>query len=175
MSSVLAIVGIPGAGKTTLSQALSDALHVPTLSTGEALRQLARENKKLADLLADGVLGPEGVVRSLVDDFLLRNHVSILDGYPRHRAQAAHLASVTSELTLVYLDIQHEVAAERVRRRPKRGDDDEDSLRKRLRRDAVGVEEVVNELRDRLIWLNANEPAEALVDRMLRHVRSQES
>src|SRR5689334_14095444 len=91
-SQTVALVGLPGAGKTAVSMRLSTEFGWCRLSTGEALRSLASRDSELAARLASGQLGPDAVVAEIVQQFLAGvESRRVMDGYPRHRAQAEWL------------------------------------------------------------------------------------
>src|SRR5258705_4894725 len=122
MQTVLSIVGLPGAGKSTVAYAVAAALNASILSTGESLRGVARQNPSLARALSEGKLGPEDLVKQFVDEFLAEHRIAILDGYPRHREQAAYLLTKTSRLIVAHLVVEPAVRIRRIRQRTLRDD-----------------------------------------------------
>src|SRR6187399_2362689 len=84
------LFGGPGAGKGTQAQALSSALGVPHISSGELLRGQDRE----AALMERGELLPDDVVTETVLRRLEQSDAArgaILDGFPRTLDQAVRL------------------------------------------------------------------------------------
>ena len=62
------LIGLPGAGKTTLSRALTQRLGWRCFVLGDALRERAQRDPRLQATLADGDLAPEPLIRDLVSE-----------------------------------------------------------------------------------------------------------
>jgi len=143
----LLLIGPPGAGKGTQAHALSDALGVPAISTGDIFRdnvrnetELGRQAKAYMDA-GDNV--PDSLTNDLVRDRLGQDDCAggfLLDGYPRTTDQvraldeflAAQGASMDAVIELV---ADPDVVVERLRKRALdqgRADDDESVVRHRL-------------------------------------------
>ncbi len=94
----LILLGAPGAGKGTQAEFLCKKLNIPTISTGNILRE-AIKNKTELGLMAKsfidaGNLVPDEVVVRIVSERLLSDECKngfILDGMPRTVAQAEAL------------------------------------------------------------------------------------
>jgi adenylate kinase len=106
-SRVIIFLGAPGSGKGTQSSWLSTQLHIPCLSTGEALRTEARRTTpsgvRLRRVLASGKLVSDDVVCEVVGARVKADAPKaglILDGFPRTAAQARYLDSLLSDLGL---------------------------------------------------------------------------
>ena len=143
----LLLIGPPGAGKGTQAHALSDALGVPAISTGDIFRdnvrnetELGRQAKAYMDA-GDNV--PDSLTNDLVRDRLGQDDCAggfLLDGYPRTTDQVRALdeflagqgASMDAVIELV---ADPDVVVERLRERALdqgRADDDESVVRHRL-------------------------------------------
>jgi adenylate kinase len=143
----LLLIGPPGAGKGTQARALSDALGVPAISTGDIFRdnvrnetQLGRQAKAYMDA-GDNV--PDSLTNDLVRDRLAQDDCVrgfLLDGYPRTTDQVRALdeflagqgASMDAVIELV---ADPDIVVERLRKRALdqgRADDDEAVVRHRL-------------------------------------------
>ena len=143
----LLLIGPPGAGKGTQAHALSDALGVPAISTGDIFRdnvrnetELGRQAKAYMDA-GDNV--PDSLTNDLVRDRLEQDDCAagfLLDGYPRTTDQVRALdeflagqgASMDAVIELV---ADPDVVVERLRKRALdqgRTDDDESVVRHRL-------------------------------------------
>ena len=97
-ASVVILLGPPGAGKGTQAERLSASLNIPTISTGEMLRQECRSGSALGrevkSLLDAGALVSDELVQEIVAQRLTKPdcaHGCILDGFPRTAAQARFL------------------------------------------------------------------------------------
>jgi len=101
----LLFVGAPAVGKGTQAKRLAEALVVPHISTGDILREAARQNnplghkiKKYIDL---GSLVPDELMMSLIEERFRQADVKkgyILDGFPRTSAQAMGLDLLLARL-----------------------------------------------------------------------------
>ena len=99
------LFGKPGAGKGTQAPKLAAALDVPTLATGDVLRNATREGtplgKKAREYMDRGDLVPDDVILGIVGEALARPEYSrgvILDGVVRTVPQAEGLERVFSSL-----------------------------------------------------------------------------
>ncbi|MBU1250152.1 adenylate kinase [Microcella indica] len=143
----LLLIGPPGAGKGTQAHALSDALGVPAISTGDIFRdnvrnetELGRQAKAYMDA-GDNV--PDSLTNDLVRDRLAQDDCAggfLLDGYPRTTDQVRALDEFlagqgTSMDAVIELVADPDVVVERLRKRALdqgRADDDESVVRHRL-------------------------------------------
>jgi adenylate kinase len=95
------LLGAPGSGKGSLAGLIGAAYGFPKISTGDLLRDAAREKTPLG-LQAAAQLGKGGLVDDAVVLGLLRERLArpdcragyILDGYPRNLAQAKDLETL---------------------------------------------------------------------------------
>jgi len=127
---VLAIAGIPGAGKTTLASALSEHYGYGILSTGD----VARSVDPLS--LADGGLADEDLFRVAFRVALDRqdwSKVVILDGIPRNRGQIDLLPYFAKIVVLV---CRPDVAKARLLARG-RSDDTPELVERRVREQSI--------------------------------------
>ena len=99
------LFGKPGAGKGTQAPKLAEALEVPTLATGDVLRQAVREGtplgKKAKEYMDRGDLVPDDVILGIVGETLARPEYRrgvILDGVVRTVPQAEGLEKVLARL-----------------------------------------------------------------------------
>jgi adenylate kinase len=90
--------GLPGAGKGTQAQRLSEEFCIPHISTGDIFRSLQSNDSELARkirvILASGQLVPDEVVTEITFQRLAHSDCErgfILDGFPRTISQATAL------------------------------------------------------------------------------------
>jgi adenylate kinase len=117
LSTRVAFLGPPGAGKGTQARDLAQEWRVPHLATGDMLREavavgtpLGREAKGYMD---QGALVPDDVIIRMMGERLGKADAGrgfILDGFPRTIAQAEALAKLLKDLgqaldTVVYFDV----------------------------------------------------------------------
>lgn len=92
------LLGAPGAGKGTQAEKICEHLNIPTISTGniirEALKSGTEMGKKAQSYLDEGKLVPDDVVIGIVRDRLAQGDCKngfVLDGFPRTIPQAEAL------------------------------------------------------------------------------------
>jgi len=91
----LILLGAPGAGKGTQGELISKRLHIPTISTGNMLREAMANGSELGKMVKkymdEGALVPDDVIMSIVAQRVTEPDCKdgfILDGVPRTLAQA---------------------------------------------------------------------------------------
>ncbi len=91
-------MGPQGAGKGTQAQTLADQMSLPIIATGDILREVARGDSELGNLvreiLASGQLVPDEILARVVSECTNEprcNGGYILDGFPRTPPQARQL------------------------------------------------------------------------------------
>ncbi len=94
----LILLGAPGAGKGTQAEILRDKLGIPTISTGNILREAVKNETPLGleakGYMESGNLVPDALVISLIKERLAKDDCKkgfILDGFPRTVPQAEAL------------------------------------------------------------------------------------
>jgi adenylate kinase len=99
------LFGKPGAGKGTQAPKLAESLKVPTLATGDVLRQAVREGtplgRKAKEYMDRGNLVPDDVILGIVGEALAKADYQrgvILDGVVRTVPQAEGLKKVLTGL-----------------------------------------------------------------------------
>lgn len=107
MKTRMIFVGPPGAGKGSQAKLISEALHIPHISTGDMFRShtksqsaLGLEAKKYTD---QGLLVPDDITNQMVKERLSKPDVDngfIFDGYPRTPDQAIFLDELLKDSKL---------------------------------------------------------------------------
>ncbi len=94
----LILLGAPGAGKGTQAELLVEKLHIPSISTGNMLREAMANGtplgKQVKQYMDSGALVPDDVILSIVAQRVAQpdcRNGFILDGVPRTLAQAEAL------------------------------------------------------------------------------------
>ena len=116
------LLGAPGAGKGTQGELISSGLNIPTISTGNMLReamangsQLGKEVKQYMDA---GALVPDDVIMSIVAERVAQPDCEngfILDGVPRTLAQAEAIEAKGVRIDhVVSLEVDDEKIADRM-------------------------------------------------------------
>jgi adenylate kinase len=101
----IVLLGKPGVGKGTQAPLVAQALGVPTIATGDVLRQARREGTPLGreaqGYMDRGELVPDAVILGIMKEALSGDGArrgSVLDGVVRTEPQADGLAKVLGEL-----------------------------------------------------------------------------
>lgn len=92
------LLGAPGAGKGTQAEIISDHFKIPTISTGNIIREALKNGSEMGlkakAYIDKGHLVPDEVVIGIVSDRISKDDCKngfILDGFPRTLAQAEAL------------------------------------------------------------------------------------
>lgn len=120
----LILLGAPGAGKGTQAEILSKRLGIPTISTGNILREAIRNRTetglKAKAFMDQGNLVPDEVIIGIVRDRLAEPDCAngyILDGMPRTIPQAEALVNAGIEIDCVIsIEIDDAVSEQRMSR-----------------------------------------------------------
>ncbi len=118
----LILLGAPGAGKGTQAEIIASKLSVPTISTGNILREAIKNGTptglKAKDFMDRGMLVPDEVIIGIVRERLTQPDCAngyILDGVPRTIPQAQALAEQGIEIDrVVSIEIADEVIEARM-------------------------------------------------------------
>lgn len=118
----LILLGAPGAGKGTQAQLLAEKLHIPTISTGNILREAIKNGTetglKARGFMDHGMLVPDGVIIDIVRERLAEPDCAggyVLDGMPRTIPQAEALLNNGVEIDrVISIEIADEVIARRM-------------------------------------------------------------
>lgn len=115
------LIAPPAAGKGTLAKKLVDSLGYVQLSTGDILREQAKEDESLRNMMKTGKLIDDKTVFKALEAKLnkLGDTPYILDGFPRTVNQAVMydelLHSINKNLgVVIYLDVDKEELKNRV-------------------------------------------------------------
>ena len=125
----LVMLGGTGSGKGTQTRALSAHYHIPSISTGDILREGIASGtelgKKAQPYLEKGELVPDQLMIEFIKQRLLEPDASkgwILEGYPRTAFQAEELDFLLHKLaqkldSAIYLKVSESVMKERALQR----------------------------------------------------------
>ena len=118
----LILLGAPGAGKGTQAEILCDRLNIPTISTGNMIREALKSGTEMGlkakAFIEAGQLVPDEVVIGIVDERLRQDDCKngfILDGFPRTIPQAEALDRMGIVIDrVVDINVPDEVITRRV-------------------------------------------------------------
>jgi len=122
MGVKLILLGAPGAGKGTQAAEISKRLGIPTISTGNILRQAIKDGTdvglQVKSLLDAGKFAPDELIMQILSERLAQNDCRkgyILDGVPRTLAQAEALTQAGIEFDhVVSLEVADKDIEERM-------------------------------------------------------------
>ncbi len=111
----LILLGAPGAGKGTQAEVIMQRLGIPSLSTGNLLREAVRNETPLGlqakEAMDNGQLVPDDVVIGMVREKLESPECAngcIFDGFPRTIPQAEALDKITTIDRVLSLEVPDE-------------------------------------------------------------------
>ena len=118
----LILLGAPGAGKGTQAEIISKSLEIPTISTGDMIREALKNGtemgKKAKAYMEAGDLVPDEVVIGIVKERLSLDDCKtgyILDGFPRAIPQAEALDAMGADIDCVIdIEVKDEVIVNRM-------------------------------------------------------------
>ena len=118
----LILLGAPGAGKGTQGELLRARLNIPTISTGNMLREAMANGselgKQVKHYMDEGALVPDDVIMSIVAERVAQPDCEngfILDGVPRTLAQAEAIDAKGVQIDyVVSLEVDDAVITERM-------------------------------------------------------------
>ena len=118
----LILLGAPGAGKGTQAEIISKRLNIPTISTGNILREAIKNGTptglKAKEFMDNGKLVPDDVIIGIVRERVAREDCAngyILDGVPRTIPQAEALEAAGIHFdSVVSIEIEDSVIEARM-------------------------------------------------------------
>ena len=143
----LLLIGMPGAGKGTQAERLSQAFGIPAISTGDIFRHNVKNETELGKqakaFMDRGEYVPDSLTNALVRDRLSHQDAAVgflLDGYPRTGEQVEELDDILAQQgnkldAVVQLTADTDEVVRRLLNRAVeqgRADDTEEVIRRRL-------------------------------------------
>lgn len=117
----LILLGAPGAGKGTIASALTVKLGIPSVSTGNILREAIKNKTELGNkaksFIEAGDLVPDEVVIGMLSTRIAEDDCKngfILDGFPRTIPQAKALEQITDIDVALSVEVPDEVIESRM-------------------------------------------------------------
>ena len=122
----LIFIAPPAAGKGTQSEIISKKYNIPSISTGDLLREARNEDNEIGKIIREkqdkGLLVDDEIVLNLLKNRLNKddsNNGYILDGFPRNVEQAVAYEKILNELNkdlgvVILLEVDKELAKKRI-------------------------------------------------------------
>lgn len=119
-------MGLPGAGKGTQAERISEKYHIPHISTGDMFRLAIKEEtelgRKAKSFMDQGELVPDEVTIGIVQERLSKDDCKngfLLDGFPRTIAQAEALQNLLDDMKtsinyVLHVDVPESILVERL-------------------------------------------------------------
>ena len=165
----MAVLGGPGAGKSTQARVLAAELGAVARSAGDWVRERAAGGDPVArETVHTGQAIPPALYRGFLAEVLAGPGPLVLDGSPRDEHHVAVLAAALppdATVTGILLDLPADQAADRVGTRPRlRPDDAEAVAAARVANQAVALPALVAAFRERwpLTVVDATAPPDAV-------------
>lgn len=139
------LLGMPGAGKGTVSEWLQEQKKYCHVSTGDLLRREVQAESELGktiqNIMNEGKLVSDEIMIDIIKQYITEKQNApgvIFDGFPRTIAQAEGLAKIVTIDMVVFLQADEELVVKRLLNRTsedgsKRQDDNEETIRKRIK------------------------------------------
>lgn len=118
----LILLGAPGAGKGTQAEIICEKLSIPTISTGNIIREAMKNGTEMGlkakAAVESGALVSDDIVIGIIKERLAKDDCAngfILDGFPRTIPQAEALDALGIEIDCVLdIDVKDEAIAARL-------------------------------------------------------------
>lgn len=125
LKKIIIVLGPPGSGKGTQSKMLAEELDFIHLSTGEILREKAKEDsdlgRQIKNTIDKGIIVTDDIIRAVFVEKLesVEKQGVILDGYPRTVGQVKILEETMAKynifnLKVVFLQVDKEKLLKRI-------------------------------------------------------------
>ncbi|MEK6936619.1 MAG: nucleoside monophosphate kinase [Nanoarchaeota archaeon] len=109
----IVLLGVPGAGKGLQAKIMVEYLKVPSISTGEMMREMVDAGNPLGIKLRDeyfarGLLAPDDITIELLRQRLEKTDCKtgfVLDGFPRSEFQAESLEKIARLNHVLYFEV----------------------------------------------------------------------
>lgn len=120
MNSLL-LISAPGAGKGVVSKYLKEKYNYMHISMGNLLRELAKDDKSINQILKEGGFVDNTIVYNLLEEILKNNKNTsfVFEGFPRTLIQNENFEKILSKYDIIldrviYVDIKKEIAEKRI-------------------------------------------------------------
>lgn len=167
------LVGLPGSGKSTQVERISQELSVPVISMGGMLREIASSSSELgnhvAHVMSTGELVSDEIVSKIIKDKAssLSDEGFVMEGYPRTLEQIDLFDPKFDRV--FYLEIPAEVAKERMKNRGRK-DDSGEAIETRLRVQMEDMEKILDYYKDVLVKIDGSKSIDEVFDNLKKNL-----
>ena len=177
------LTGGPATGKGTRSDILAKYLGIPHVATGDMLREVAKTNDVIREIMEKGELISDEVITSLLEERIEREDCKegfVLDGYPRTYNQAVLLDQLLEKhnrkiTKVMELTVPDELAFKRILERKKykcgghlsvRTDDTRETLARRIETYRKNAQAILDHYKEKglLMTVDASHNPESVID-----------
>lgn len=121
---IVVLIGRPCSGKSTLGKSVASNLGIKYISSGDIARKLASEHEDTKELLDNGHLAPEDMMRDAILSEIKQYDNMILDGFPRFYDQYKWLLKYTPHHRMVFMVVDVDVDTAYIRSTERNRSDD---------------------------------------------------
>jgi adenylate kinase len=170
----IVLLGIQGSGKGTQAELLSKKIGIPHISTGDILREIAKENtpegRRIDEMLKSGVYLSDDEMTHILRSRLPRE--CILDGYPRTLHQAHLLDKITHVDHALFINLHEQEALRRLLARG-RSDDTPGAIHLRFQEYHAEADGIVDHYakQHKLLEVNGDQSIERVFADVCRAIR----
>lgn len=157
------LIGAPGSGKSVVSRELSKSLHIPIISIGQRIRELAESGTgpqadAAREALKKGELVPDEMAVEILRDRLKEEDAQrgfLIDGMPRTLNEARMMDGMFALNKVFHLKVEPSTAFQRLLRRG-RSDDQPHLIQRRLDLHHEEIPGILNFYRSRGVLVEAD-------------------
>lgn len=156
------ILGLPGSGKTTQIDSLSEKYGFVPIRMGNILREIAGQGgetgDKIKSIMASGELVDDGTVAKLIKEEAIKTDDNfVMEGYPRTVKQIELFDPGFDKV--FYLEVPIEVVKDRMKGRG-RADDSDGAIEKRVQVQMEDMEHILDYYKNVLVKVDGTLPIE---------------
>lgn len=175
---VIWVLGGPGSGKGTQCAKIVEKYGYVHISSGDLLREEVAKasvlGQQLSEIMRKGELVPLETVLQLLKNTIKNKSTSakgfLIDGYPRTVDQGEKFTSLVCPVkAILFFDLSDDLMAARLLERGKssgRADDNEETIRKRLKTFRNESMPVVDKYRDMVHTISSTDPVDVVFEKV---------
>lgn len=117
---IISLIGLPGSGKGTYSEAISEKFNIPRIEPGRMLREEVAKGsaigKEIKPFMDAGKIPPVHITIKMVSEFFAKHggNGAVFDGYPRNMEQAEAMENFAKPDIVINLILPDEIIIEKI-------------------------------------------------------------